>query len=232
MRATPVFHLIGASILLALGSHALAQVSGSVALVSDYQYRGVTFSKGAPVPQLTLVYDNPQGWYLGGFVSPIKLRNSGDSALEYIGYAGFARRLASGLAWEGGVSNHVFTGASSMNFHETYAGLASEHVNARISYAPDYLGMNVRTLYAEVNASRPLRDNLNLFGHAGFLGSLAGGSGTIRRSVARIGLGTRFAAWDVQLAWAASHENGVGRPAYTAQGWDADALVLTLMRRF
>jgi uncharacterized protein (TIGR02001 family) len=232
MRATPVFHLIGASILLTLGSHALAQVSGSVALVSDYQYRGVTFSKGVPVPQLTLVYDNPQGWYLGGFVSPIKLRNSGDSALEYIGYAGLARRLASGLSWEGGMSSHVFSGASTMNFHEAYVGLASERVNARISYAPDYLGMNLRTLYAELNASHPLCDQLNLFAHAGFLGSLSGGSGTIRRGYARIGLGTRLAAWDVQLAWAASHENGAGRPAYAAQGWDADKLVLTLMRRF
>jgi len=232
MRATPVIHLIGASFLLTLALHAQAQVSGSVALLSDYQYRGVTFSKGAPVPQFTLVYDNPQGWYLGGFVSPIKLRSSGESAFEYIGYAGFARRLASGLSWEGGVSNHVFTGASNMNFHETYAGLASERLSARISYAPDYLGMNMRTLYAELNGSQRLCDELSLFGHVGFLGSLSGGDGTIRRSNARIGLGTRLRGWDLQLAWAASHENGVRRPAYAAQGWDADKLLLTVMRRF
>lgn len=232
MRATPLTHLIGASILLALAHHARAQVSGSVAVVSDYQYRGVTFSKGAPVPQFALVYDNPLGWYLGAFVSPIKLRNSGDSALETIGYAGFARRLLSGLSWEGGVSSHVFSGSSSMNFHETYAGLASERLSARLSYAPDYLGMRVRTLYAELNGSQPLRDDLNLFGHVGFLGSLAGGGDTIRRSNARVGLGTRLAGWDLQLAWAASHENGAGRPAYTARGWDADKLVLTVMRRF
>jgi len=232
MRATPVTHLIGASILLTLALHAQAQVSGSVAVLSDYQYRGITFSKGAPVPQLTLVYDNPQGWYLGGFVSPIKLRYSGDSAFEYIGYAGFARRLASGLSWEGGVSTYAFTGASSMNFQEAYAGLASERLNARVSYAPDYLGMNLRTLYAEVNAIHPLCDELNLFGHVGYLGSLSGGARTIRRSNARIGLGTRLAGWELQLAWAASHENGARRTAYAAQGWDTDKLVLTVMRRF
>lgn len=218
--------------LLALTLHAQAQVSGSVAVVSDYQYRGVSFSKGAPVPQLTLVYDNPQGWYLGGFVSPIKLRSSGDNALEYMGYAGFARRLASGLVWEGGASSHVFTGASTMNFHEAYAGLASERLSARISYAPNYLGMNTRTLFAEVNGSHPLSDELNLFGHVGFLGSLPGSASTIRRSNARIGLGTRLAAWDVQLAWTASHENGAARPAYAARDWNTDKLVLTLMRRF
>lgn len=232
MRTAPLTHLLGASILLTLAPHVQAQVSGSVAVVSDYQYRGVTFSKGAPVPQFTLVYDNPLGWYVGGFVSPITLRSSGDNALETIGYAGFARRLTSGLSWEGGVSSHVFTGESSMNFHEAYAGLASERLSARISYAPDYLGMNMRTAYAEVNASHPIGDELNLFGHVGFLGSLAGGTGTIRRSNARIGLGTRLAGWDLQMAWAASHENGARRSAYAAQGWDTDKLVLTVMRRF
>lgn len=232
MPRLPATHLPGASFLLALALHAQAQVSGSAAIVSDYQYRGVTLSKGAPVPQLTLVYDHPDGWYVGGFASRIKLRSNAGNAVEYIGYAGYARRLASGRSWEAGVSSHVYAGASGMNFREGFAGVASDRLSARVSYAPDYLGLGSRTLYVEVNGSHPLREELNLFAHAGFLGSLAGSAGTIRRSDARIGLATRFNGWECQLAWTASHENGMGRPAYTAQGWDSDKLVLTLMRRF
>ena len=46
-----------------------ARVSGSVAVVSDYLFRGVSLSEGRPAAQLNVNYDDASGWYAGGFAS-------------------------------------------------------------------------------------------------------------------------------------------------------------------
>jgi uncharacterized protein (TIGR02001 family) len=208
-------------LVLAAHAQATAQVSGSVAIVSDYVYRGISLSEGKAAPQLTLVYDHPDGWYLAGFVS-----NSRRSGAQYIGYA---QRLSLGSSWEAGVSNHA---ASDMNFQEVFAGLAGERVSARVSYAPNYLGQGVRTVYGEVNASLRLGDKLNLFGHAGYFASLSDGWGKapIRRADARIGLGFNLESWEFQLAWAGAHQRRAASAPYAVQG--SDSVVLNVMRRF
>lgn len=226
-RAAPVL------LALAVCGPAAAQVSGSVALVSDYLYRGVSLSKGESAPQLTLVYDNPDGWYLAAFASRIRQNGSGWSR-QFIGYAGYARRLASGRSWEVGASSYAFPDASGQNFRELFAGLASERVGARVSYAPNYLGQGARTVYAELNASHGLRENLNLFVHAGYFGSLKEGWARppIRRADVRVGLGLGRENWEFQLAWAGAHQRRVAGPDYPAGRSGDDSLVLNIMRRF
>ena len=46
-----------------------AEVSGSVTLVSDYRFRGVSLSDESPAAQFSLAYDNRSGWYAGVFGS-------------------------------------------------------------------------------------------------------------------------------------------------------------------
>lgn len=229
-------HRQAAAGLLALAAHVpgAAQVSGSMALVSDYLYRGVTFSQGKPAPQLTLVYDNPDGWYLAGFASRIELQPDRDSLAQYVAYAGYAQRLASGKTWEVGVASYATPAASSMNFYEIYAGLASEHVSAKLSYCPDYLGLGMRTLYAEAAGSAPLGESLNLFAHAGYYRSL--GDSWVKeplwRADARIGVGLAVQDWQVQLAWAGRHQWHSESKPYGVQARRPDSLVLSLARRF
>jgi uncharacterized protein (TIGR02001 family) len=220
--------------LLALHACAQAQVSGSVALVSDYQYRGVSHTSGAAAPQLTLAYDHPDGWYVAGFASRIRPRYAPSTAAQYIGYAGFARRLASGRSWEAGVASYALPASSELNYREVFGGLASERVSARLSYSPSYLGTGTSTAYAEVNASHPLRENLRLFAHGGYLASLdeAWGTWPVRRADARIGLGLDLREWQVQLSWNHAHRRRGERPDYAAAGSGAKDVVLSIARRF
>lgn len=216
--------------MLALAAHvpAAAQVSGSVALVSDYLYRGVSLSDGKPVPQLTLVYDHMDGWYIGAFASRLRRIYGTESGSTYISYAGYSRRLASGASWEAGVSNYAYPASSGMNFQEVYAGLATERISGRVSYSPHYLFQGLRTVYGELSGSHRLRDNLSLFAHAGYLASLREGwrQQPVRRTDARIGLGISVESWEAQLAWADAHQRG----AYN--GVSGDSLVLSIKRRF
>src|SRR5690348_2212837 len=52
---------------------AFAGVSGSVALTSDYRFRGITLSDGLPALQLDVDWSAPQGWYAGAFASSARL---------------------------------------------------------------------------------------------------------------------------------------------------------------
>lgn len=220
-----------ALLVLVVHAHAAAQVGGSVALVSDYVYRGVSLSRGAPAPQLTLVYDNPGGWYAAAFASRIRQYDAGSST-RYIGYAGYARRMASGRSWEVGASSSVVPGHAEVNFREVFAGLAADRVSARLTYAPNYLGQGMRALYAELNASHALRDKLNLFLHAGYFGSLSEGwnQPPMRRADARIGLGLGLENWEFQLAWSGAHQRRAASQGYATQS--RNRLVLHVMRRF
>ena len=232
MRRLSVVSLHGAAaVLLALAAHApvAAQVSGSVALVSDYLYRGISHSGGKPVPQLTLVYDHADGWYLGTFVSRQREIYGTESGSAYISYAGYTRRLVSGASWEVGVSHYAFPASSSFNYQELYAGLATERFSGRVSYSPHYLFQGLRTVYGELSASHPLGDKLNLFAHAGYLGSLREGFNQrpVRRTDARIGVGVTFDSWEGQLAWADAHQRSNYAPSVSPAG-----LVLSVKRRF
>lgn len=220
--------------LLALHACAQAQVSGSVALVSDYQYRGVSLSRGTAAPQLTLAYDHPDGWYVAGFAARIRSRYAPSTQAQYIGYAGFARRLASGRSWEAGVASHATPASPELNYREVFGGLASERVSARLSYSSSYLGTGTSTAYAEINASHPLRENLRLFVHGGYLASLdeARGAWPLRRADARIGLGLDLQSWQIQLSWNHARRWRAERADYAVTGSGAKDVVLGIARRF
>ena len=233
MRRTGEAGLRSAALLLALAAHACAQaqVSGSVALVSDYQYRGVSLSEGKSVPQLTLVYDDPAGWYVAGFASRMRLHYVPSADLQYVGYAGYSRRLASGLSWEGGVAAYAYPDWASGNYREVFAGLTGERVSGKLSYSPNFLGLNSATLYAEINASYPLRANVSLFGHAGYQASL-GGDASIRRADGRVGLGLHVQAWQFQLAFSGAQQRDAASRTYRTKNELARSLILNVVRRF
>src|SRR5262245_32129023 len=91
----------GAALLLCVAAQeAPAQLSGTLTGVTDYRYRGVTFSDRRPAAQAGLTYDDPSGWYAGAFGSTLRLHPPGrpDSRFQSIVYGGYAMRLDSGVS--------------------------------------------------------------------------------------------------------------------------------------
>lgn len=214
---------------------ASAQISGSVALVSDHVYRGVSLSDGGPVPQLNLTYDGAAGWYVGAFASRYKLQGDSRSGTQYIGYAGYAQRLPSGLTLDAGVSQYGYAPGSRLNYSEVYASLAAANVNAKISYSPDYLGMKARSAYSEINGSYGLAENVSVYLHAGCLSYLSGVPLYASRHNldGRMGLGTGWAGWRWQLAWAKAQTRRSGYAAwYGTAPRSRDSVVLSATRPF
>jgi uncharacterized protein (TIGR02001 family) len=184
-------------------SSAQAQIGASVALSSDYSARGISLSRGHPSFQLRIDYDAAHGWYGGAFATPeASPDGAGDGQL--IGYAGYARRLPSGMSWEVGATKVAFLHDAEYNYHELYAGVSLDRVAARLSLSPAYYGGR-RTAYAEANGFYPLREHLRLTGHVGVLYGLGGEGDRFHDRVdVRLALAADIGNCNLELAWVAS----------------------------
>ena len=144
---------------------ALAQTSADLSLVSEYAMRGVSLGRN-PAVQVRVDHDFDGGWYAGTFASPIDLYGRGQGLL--IVYGGRALPLTSRLSWDAGVTRTIYLRNHEVDYHEFYAGLTYDRVNARVSYAPAYYG-GTRTVYLDLNGGIPLGERVALALHAGLL---------------------------------------------------------------
>jgi len=148
---------------------------GNVSFVSDYQYRGYTKSRSAPVVQGRLDFDHESGWYAGAAVSQVGFddKPSPDRAhFEARPYLGWALGLspdwqadltASGYLYDGRVfdqSAHYAEISGAVTFRNWLTG--------RIALAPDAYQRNCDVLTYETQARYDLLDNLQLSAGLGF----------------------------------------------------------------
>ncbi|HEY5782248.1 MAG TPA: TorF family putative porin [Lysobacter sp.] len=224
--------------LLCAGT-ACAQVSARVAVVSDYRYRGVSLSDDRPAVQASIGYDDADGWYAGIFASSVRIGPDYDAQAQLLPYAGYARRLRSGLSWDAGVQYAVFTGNADYDYPEFHIGLTSTHLSARLYYAPDYFGVSAPVLYGEIDAAYPVSSKVRLLGHAGWLHR--GSAGYLDEYVerhrfdARIGIGVASSGFDLQLVWVFTDGQSGRYPVYAVcedctDRIDSSGWVLSLSR--
>jgi uncharacterized protein (TIGR02001 family) len=207
----PLWRGVAALLICAAAESVSAQLSGTLAAVTDYRYRGVTFSDRRPAAQAGLAYDDTSGWYAGAFGSTVRLYppSGASSKWQTIAYAGYAVRLASGVSLEAGGDYAAFTGASDLNYGEVFVGAATENLNARVHYSPRYFGTSSDAIYGEINAAHPLIDALRLHVHVGFLryryvypyGALYGIKPTKNILDGRIGLRADIDRFQLEVAW-------------------------------
>ena len=183
---------------------ACAQISGSVSVVSNYRYRGVSLSHNDPAAQAALVYDDPQGWYAGAFASSVRIGQPASTQAQGIFFAGYAQTTPIGATWEAGVVYTGFTGQRSYAYPEFLVGVAYNKISARLHYSPNYYGRGSDSVYGELDATHRLADHVQAVLHVG-------GLWTDSRDIygnrvdpvfdGRAGLVFDFARFNVQLSW-------------------------------
>ena len=193
-------------LLAAAGTVAQAQVSASASVTSDFRYRGISLSGGEPAFSMAANFDTLWGGYAGVSLAQARMRYTQIDAQALV-YAGFAGRLGATGSWDVGMTDTRYRGSARYNYREIYLGVSAQRLNARIYTAAHYFGVGKRSIYAEVNGSYRLSDNLDLVGHAGYLARPE------KRLDLRIGLSAALETWTVQLAWAATRDEA---PLYTA----------------
>jgi len=119
-------------------------VSGNVAVVSDYRFRGVSQTGGDIAVQGGLTVTHQSGLYAGAWSSTIDFGKIGAGAIyggqEVDLTAGWSREIASGITADVGLTYYLYPDGqgSKANFFEPYASLATTYGPARLKLGVNY----------------------------------------------------------------------------------------------
>lgn len=130
---------------LLLAGNAAAEVSGSVTVVSDYVFRGVTQTNEKPALQGGVTWEHESGFYAGAWGSSISWLSDSDpdisSQVELDGFIGYAGDFGdSGVGYDVGANYYWYPGDYPVGFTdvdtlELYFGLSWNVLSAKYSYA-------------------------------------------------------------------------------------------------
>lgn len=159
-------------LIAGLTTPAAAELGASLSVQSDARFRGYTLSRGRPTASLTLSYDGPGGFYLGGSASAVAA-HAGPEFLGIEGDIGFARRLGSGVSLDVGAQHYryseYYSAGRSTTYTELYVGLVGRNVSSHIYYSPNYFGLHFATVYGEIDGVAPVTDKWRINAHIGAL---------------------------------------------------------------
>lgn len=161
-------------------------VTGNVAGVSDYMFRGLTQTWGHPAIQGGADYAHPDGFAAGAWASSISDRSYPGGSTELDLYASFGRAIDSDWSWRAGLYGYVYPGADldeaglrsrSFNTLEANAALTWRQVTLKYNrsltdyFAADteqgYDGDTRGTGYLQLDVAVPFDDSWSLALHAG-----------------------------------------------------------------
>ncbi|MEO6079423.1 MAG: TorF family putative porin [Steroidobacteraceae bacterium] len=157
-----------ASALLAVAGAANAAIEFSMtpALVTDYDFRGLSQNDESETLQLGLNFKVDNGAYFGAWASEVDLNN--DAVWELDLMAGFAGGDSNeSFGYDVGAIFYTFPSSHALkDTYEVYAGISKGMFSGKVWFAPDYY--NEKSVYAEANAAVPLPHGLTLGVHAGY----------------------------------------------------------------
>lgn len=150
------------------------ELSGSLTLLSDYRFRGVSRSDEDPAAQAALTLSHDSGLYAGARATTLRgldsfrlrdpaFRDLGDVELDL--YAGYGAQLGGGFSLDAGLLYYLFVGGDgATDYAEPYASLSyligPVDLTAGAKYAPsqDAIGdEDMLFLFGQVDVSIPFR---------------------------------------------------------------------------
>ena len=161
-------HGLAALSLLALGAAAHADVTGTVTVVSDYDFRGITQTAQDPALQGSIDWTSDSGIYLGAWGSNVDFGDDVDVDVEIDLYGGI--RGGEDITWDLGFIWYTYMDGSEFNYPEIYGSVGWKWLSGKLWYSDEFGGVddNGEAYYIEANASFPVAETgLGLTGHVG-----------------------------------------------------------------
>lgn len=160
-------------------------VTGGATLVSEYRFRGVSFSDKDPTIQGTINLTHDSGFYVGTWASGLAGFGSfGGSNTEVDVYGGYSKEI-SGITVDVGLLWYLYPGTTGTDYAEPYASIKGSlgPVTAKlgVAYAPDQSAIGSDdNLYVFTDVSSAIPNSpITLKAHYGYSdGSLAGPNGS------------------------------------------------------
>lgn len=160
---------VAAVLLLVSGAAAHAELSGTVGVVSDYDFRGISLSAKDPALQGSIDWASESGFYVGAWGSNIDYGQGVDGDIEIDLYAGYAGETEGGLGWDVGLVYYTYPGSDDISdYPELYGALSYKWFEFKQWYSNDLSGTDLDGWYTEGNASFELPANFGLNLHLGY----------------------------------------------------------------
>jgi conserved hypothetical protein, proteobacterial len=154
-------------------------VTGNVALVSDYRFRGLSLSNGDPAIQGGITVTHSSGLYVGTWASSITdvfgyAGNTGNTEVDL--FAGYSREVTPGLTADVGLLYYAYPGGhfGKAEFFEPYASLSTTYGPAKVKVGVNYAWKQDATnnddniyVYSNVDVAIPSTP-LTVSGHVGY----------------------------------------------------------------
>jgi len=145
--------------MIVLAPFAMADVTTTVSLTSDYVFRGISLNDEGPALQASLDYSDDDGFYAGAWAS--QTDNSGDE-IEVDYYAGYSFE-SSDITWDLGYVRYTYPGVGGdSDSGEFYIG--AEYKSFSYKY---YQDNDLDTKYHDMNVNFDLSENIGMTVHIG-----------------------------------------------------------------
>lgn len=155
------------------------KVSGTVAVTSNYMFRGISQSDGDPALQAGVTVAHESGFYVGFWGSNIDFNDgffSGKEAaeLELDLFAGYGFALGEDTALDLNFTYYAYPGSYGGYDYDNYeisATLSHDFkfakVAAKLAYSPDFFGAEEEAFWLNGNITVPVTDWLSISGNYG-----------------------------------------------------------------
>ena len=201
-------------------------VSWSLALTSDYVFRGITQNDYDPALQAGLTYTWDSGVYVGAWTSNIDFGDPAGPDIEFDSYIGWSHDVND--QWNVDLSAVYYAyfgdrdGYGNIDYVE-FIGKATwnEMLTLTLAYAPDYSNADISTIYANIGGSWELGNDFTLnagIGHTDFSDDIDGYTDWtvgISRPVGPVTLGLSYYDTDIDFPDFAEHHHASDEFVFT-----------------
>jgi uncharacterized protein (TIGR02001 family) len=201
-------------------------VTWSLALTSDYVFRGITQSDYDPALQAGLTYTWGNGLYVGAWTSNIDFQDPAGPDIEFDSYVGWSHDLNDQWNIDLSAVYYAYFGDQddygNIDYVE-FIGKASwkEMLTFTLAYAPDYSNADISTIYANIGGSWELGNEFTLnagIGHTDFSDDLDGYTDWtvgISRPVGPVTFGLSYYDTDIDFPDFAEHHHASDEFVFT-----------------
>lgn len=187
--------------------------SASVALSSDYVWRGYSQTDNEPAISGSFDYGHASGLYAGTWASNVDFALGSDQAhIEIDAYAGFANEIGdTGVGYDVGMLRYMYPGTDDGDWNEYYASLSYSFFSAGVAYSSDVYGSSEDGTYYSLGFDYDLPMGLALsagYGYYDYDKNVFGVAAADSAADYRIGLSTEVVGFGVDLTYTDSDSDG------------------------
>ena len=230
-------------------------VTSNVGLISNYAFRGITQTAGAPAIQGGMDYAHASGFYAGlwgsnvSWIADSGTVGTGSVTMELDTYLGYKSSFATDLGYDVGYVRYNYLGSSNYtaatgyalaDTAEVYAAISYKFLTAKYSYSVLNQFLTVAnekgTNYIELNANYPIPEtSYTVLAHVGtqtYTSAAAKALGLTYTDY-KVGVAKDFSGYVLTVAYTATDaKEGIGYTYPNGGNWGKGMTAVSLTRVF